>query len=163
MAECDTEDQVMSKKKKHSPVAKRKAAAPKVLKGAKAKLTVKKVNEMQWPDGLKPNWVMTPKEYEKTRFIGWHRVCRDVDGMGNVGVMMGSGKPGSDDPRYPSDAVLMNLAVLCTLFQSYALHGRSFDWNAAAILLQKKDITEWIAKWRALANQNQNKLEWIEF
>jgi len=30
--------------------------------------------------------VMTPEEYAAVSIKGWHRVCRDVDGAGNVGV-----------------------------------------------------------------------------
>jgi hypothetical protein len=30
--------------------------------------------------------VMTAEEYAATPIIGWHEVCRDVDGFGAVGV-----------------------------------------------------------------------------
>jgi hypothetical protein len=34
----------------------------------------------------KPHKVMTPEEYAAVPIIGWHEVCRDVDGRGGVGV-----------------------------------------------------------------------------
>lgn len=30
--------------------------------------------------------VMTPEEYIRVPIIGWHEVCRDVDGFGGVGI-----------------------------------------------------------------------------
>jgi hypothetical protein len=29
---------------------------------------------------------MTPEEYEREIIVGWHEVCRNVDGMGSVGI-----------------------------------------------------------------------------
>ena len=34
----------------------------------------------------RPHKVMTPAEYDSMLIQGWHEVCRDVDGCGNVGV-----------------------------------------------------------------------------
>lgn len=34
----------------------------------------------------KAHKVMTPEEYAAMPIIGWHEVCRDVDGFGGVGV-----------------------------------------------------------------------------
>lgn len=34
----------------------------------------------------KPHKVMTPQEYAAMSIIGWHSVCRNVDGFGNVGI-----------------------------------------------------------------------------
>lgn len=34
----------------------------------------------------KAHKVMTPEEYAAMPLIGWHEVCRDVDGFGGVGV-----------------------------------------------------------------------------
>lgn len=34
----------------------------------------------------KPHKVMTPEEYAAMPIIGWHEVCRDVDGFGGVGI-----------------------------------------------------------------------------
>lgn len=34
----------------------------------------------------KPHKIMTPEEYAALPIRGWHRVCRDIDGAGNVGV-----------------------------------------------------------------------------
>lgn len=33
-----------------------------------------------------PHKVMTLEEYAATPIIGWHEVCRNVDGFGGVGV-----------------------------------------------------------------------------
>ena len=33
-----------------------------------------------------PHKVMTPEEYAAMPIIGWHEVCRDVDGAGSVGI-----------------------------------------------------------------------------
>ena len=30
--------------------------------------------------------VMTPEEYAALPIIGWHEVCRDVDGFGGTGI-----------------------------------------------------------------------------
>lgn len=36
--------------------------------------------------------VMTPEEYTAMPIMGWHAVCRDVDGFGGVGVrFLGTG------------------------------------------------------------------------
>ena len=37
-------------------------------------------------DSRRPHKVMTPEEYAEMKIIGWHEVCRDVDGFGGVGV-----------------------------------------------------------------------------
>ena len=34
----------------------------------------------------KPHKVMTTEEYSATPIIGWHEVCRNVDGFGGVGI-----------------------------------------------------------------------------
>ena len=34
----------------------------------------------------KAHKVMTPEEYAAMPIVGWHEVCRDVDGFGGVGV-----------------------------------------------------------------------------
>jgi hypothetical protein len=34
----------------------------------------------------KAHKVMTPEEYAAMPIIGWHEVCRDVDGFGGVGI-----------------------------------------------------------------------------
>lgn len=34
----------------------------------------------------RPHITMTPEEYAAIPIIGWHEVCRDVDGFGGVGV-----------------------------------------------------------------------------
>jgi hypothetical protein len=34
----------------------------------------------------KSHKVMTPEEYAAMPIVGWHEVCRDVDGFGGVGV-----------------------------------------------------------------------------
>ena len=33
-----------------------------------------------------PHKVMTPEEYAAMPIIGWHEVCRDIDGFGGVGI-----------------------------------------------------------------------------
>lgn len=38
------------------------------------------------PAPRKAHKVMTPAEYAATPIVGWHEVCRDVDGFGGVGV-----------------------------------------------------------------------------
>jgi len=35
---------------------------------------------------FKAHKVMTPEEYAAMAITGWHQVCRDFDGAGNVGV-----------------------------------------------------------------------------
>ncbi len=35
---------------------------------------------------MKPHKVMTPEEYGAAPIVGWHEVCRNVDGCGSVGV-----------------------------------------------------------------------------
>jgi hypothetical protein len=30
--------------------------------------------------------VMTAEEYAATPIVGWHEVCRDIDGFGGVGI-----------------------------------------------------------------------------
>lgn len=49
-----------------------------------------------WPipeDGIEVEWierrahkVMTAEEYAAMPIIGWHEVCRDVDGFGGIGI-----------------------------------------------------------------------------
>jgi hypothetical protein len=34
----------------------------------------------------KPHKVMTREEYAAMPILGWHEVCRDVDGFGGIGV-----------------------------------------------------------------------------
>lgn len=34
----------------------------------------------------KAHKVMTPEEYAAMPIIGWHEVCRDIDGFGGLGV-----------------------------------------------------------------------------
>jgi len=34
----------------------------------------------------RPHKTMTPNEYAAQTIVGWHEVCRNVDGCGNVGV-----------------------------------------------------------------------------
>jgi hypothetical protein len=29
---------------------------------------------------------MTPAEYASMQIVGWHEVCRDIDGFGGVGI-----------------------------------------------------------------------------
>lgn len=36
--------------------------------------------------GPRPHKVMTPEEYISMPIVGWHEVCRDIDGAGNVGI-----------------------------------------------------------------------------
>jgi hypothetical protein len=36
---------------------------------------------------MKPHRIMTLQEYAEGPIVGWHRVCRNVDGFGNVGVI----------------------------------------------------------------------------
>ena len=45
--------------------------------------------------------VMTPEEYAGMPLIGWHEVCRDVDGCGAVGVRFLSSPltPADDTPH----------------------------------------------------------------
>jgi hypothetical protein len=47
--------------------------------------------------------VMTPAEYAAMVIVGWHEVCRNVDGCGGVGVrFLGDGQVlsyGCDHPR----------------------------------------------------------------
>lgn len=45
--------------------------------------------------------VMTPEEYAGMPLIGWHEVCRDVDGCGAVGVRFLSSplNPADDTPH----------------------------------------------------------------
>jgi hypothetical protein len=33
-----------------------------------------------------PHKVMTPEEYATTPIVGWHEVCRDLDGAGGIGI-----------------------------------------------------------------------------
>ncbi|TXH46976.1 MAG: hypothetical protein E6Q97_28220 [Desulfurellales bacterium] len=35
----------------------------------------------------RPHKIMTPEEYATLNIKGWHRVCKDVDGFGAVGVI----------------------------------------------------------------------------
>jgi len=35
---------------------------------------------------FKADNVMTPEEYDALPIVGWHQVCKDFDGFGNVGV-----------------------------------------------------------------------------
>ena len=35
----------------------------------------------------RPDKIMTPEEYAALNIKGWHRVCKDVDGFGAVGVI----------------------------------------------------------------------------
>ena len=37
-------------------------------------------------DERRAHKVMTPDEYAAMPLVGWHEVCRDVDGFGGVGV-----------------------------------------------------------------------------
>jgi hypothetical protein len=39
---------------------------------------------------FKADRVMTPEEYAAMPIIGWHQVCKDFDGFGNVGVRFSS-------------------------------------------------------------------------
>jgi len=39
---------------------------------------------------FKADRVMTPEEYAAMPIIGWHQVCKDFDGCGNVGVRFSS-------------------------------------------------------------------------
>jgi hypothetical protein len=34
----------------------------------------------------RPHKIMTPEEYAALRIIGWHRVCKDADGFGGIGI-----------------------------------------------------------------------------
>ncbi len=45
----------------------------------------------------KAHKVMTPEEYAAMPIVGWHEVCRDVDGFGGTGVrFLGSSIPSQD-------------------------------------------------------------------
>lgn len=39
-----------------------------------------------------PHKIMTPEEYAATKIIGWHSVCKNVDGAGNIGIRFGDGE-----------------------------------------------------------------------
>lgn len=45
-----------------------------------------KEREVAAKQRFKAHKVMTPEEYARLPIIGWHQVCRDFDGFGNVGI-----------------------------------------------------------------------------
>jgi hypothetical protein len=49
---------------------------------------VKRASERvaEWEHGRKAHKVMTPEEYAAMPIIGWHEVCRNVDGFGAIGI-----------------------------------------------------------------------------
>ena len=58
--------------------------------------------------GGKAHKVMTPEEYAATKIQGWHSICRDYDGAGNVAIQYGAYSPAESDVK-PTDA---NISVL---------------------------------------------------
>jgi hypothetical protein len=49
--------------------------------------------DLMYPMQRVPHRVMTPEEYAAMPIKGWHRVCRDVDGAGGLGIQF----VGNDD------------------------------------------------------------------
>lgn len=56
-----------------------------------------------WEDSapFKPHKTMTADEYSAMPIVGWHMVCRDVDGFGGVGIRY---LPQPNDERELNDA-----------------------------------------------------------
>ena len=47
---------------------------------------MKSVSFIDESDLRRAHKIMTPEEYAAMPLIGWHEVCRDVDGFGGIGI-----------------------------------------------------------------------------
>jgi hypothetical protein len=65
----------------------------------------------------RPHKIMTPEEYAVLRIVGWHRVCKDVDGFGGVGIQYESADEQLGKPARSFDETQSAMSVIKDAFR----------------------------------------------